>query len=431
MARSVEKKHGAGVVFLSVLGLLVIFGLAVSLPFIVRGVSDSVSDTRAIKLGSAGAQSPSPSTRVVPSHVTIENKVLGLRGAGAIVGDHGDYIIASAHLLIQLDLEKRVVDKVSPLDALEVTIRSRLQQKLQTRRVESAWIHKAFSSGVGSEKLLDVAVLKLEIPFEQVADRNAAGYWQPSALAPSLDYQRHGKHLNFAVYGAVEDISGVIRPDLHDPLTLSEQLVVLCGNEHEELVNNNTFCVASMSNDNVQGCSGDTGGPLIATHTNILVGIVSSTARNAYCIGEPSPHRWAIAASIAKLRPWLEAIFEGHPFAATEVLLGSQLRDTDIEVDDFSDTGVFCSAEGGVFRVDVLDYQFKHCSTGRIYQPPHRQSLKPCNKPCVLRRVRTTSPSLVDEDEQSLAVTCRGNIPYRLVSERKRERENVLCCVCF
>lgn len=414
------RKASAGLVVLAVVALLVVLALAVALPFVVRGIS-SVATQRSqadvLRLSAATKREhPRGAARPVPSAVTVENAEFGLMGAGALVGPQGRFVVTAAHLLMRLDYAQRRVDTVAHLSAVRVSIRSVRSEPLQTRAVSRMWLHKAYSSGMGSERHVDLALLELATPFEPSFSPHEPDYWRTAELAVSEAQHRLGTVATLAVYGARADTLHQVRPDLHQWPHALRQLVVFCGDPNEQLHNNNTFCSASTDSSGMPGCSGDAGAPLVVGNT--LVGVVHTHAESPVCAGD-TPHGthhdpWLHAVSVAKLRPWIQAVILGKPFAAT-LVSSAGLLDTDAVTDDVAPaTDVFCAPDGGVYRSDPEDFTFRHCSTGRRYRVRNANELTPCNKPCVLLTVRTTNPSLDVSEETALPVACHAGHPVRL-----------------
>ncbi len=392
----------------SVLALLAVVG---TFPLVVRRATDAVIAARSGTGRSvvAGVEE-FVGRRMSPFLVTVDNEEAGIRGSGTLVQDV--FVVTAAHNVARLDEVGRVADVVTHPTRLAVSIREKWSLTLQTRRVVKVWVHKAFSSGVGSVKMVNIAILQLESAFDK-RPATAPDFWQSATLATAADLslERHGTSSFSAAFGRVSATASQVRREGPDFVGPASSQIVLCGDAYEWLQNNDTLCFAPRSISPPHVCSGDTGGPLsVVTDagTTVVVGIITSGP--AGCLGESTPHRWGVAVSVSKLRDWIDAVLRSKPFGASEAAAAtSNLVDHDAWRDGDNDGEVFCT-DKGTFRVmgqgaKPEQWRARHCSTGRDVDVA-KDALKRCDKPCRLQLVRTTEQTLENIAERNFAVMC-------------------------
>jgi hypothetical protein len=134
--------------------------------------------------------------------VTIQNNDLHIRGAGTLISDK--FVLTSGQNVASLDMLERRVDLITSPSLLSVSIRRKWDEPLQTRRVIRVWLHSAFSSGVGSVKTVNLAILELDAAFEK-RPVNAPDYWEAAVLAKTDDLsdERHGRTFWASVFGRI------------------------------------------------------------------------------------------------------------------------------------------------------------------------------------------------------------------------------------
>ncbi len=350
--------------------------------------------------------------RVSPYVVTVQNNELHVRGSGVLVADK--FVITAGQNVATLDMLTHKTDLITSPANLAVSIRLQWGQALQTRRVIRLWLHTAYSSGVGSAKTVNLAMLELDSAFEK-RNASAPDYWQSAVLAKAgeeAEFERHGVSYWSSVFGRIASTREPTHVDGPDYLGETFGDVVLCGNEEEWLQNNSTFCFAGRSHSPPRACSGDAGAPLSVRNSQnipVVFGVVSSPQSKG-CVGDAAPHEWGTAVSIAKLRGWIDGVLSGKPFGASEVSIASAVvKEHPCWTNTDPEGEVFCSPISS-FRVlgqgvKMDEWRVKHCSSGRIVNVP-KTSISACNKPCQLKRVCTTEQTLENLAERSKPVMC-------------------------
>jgi secreted trypsin-like serine protease len=409
--RLVRKKRDTNfvLVFFALAAVLALLAVIATFPLVVRRATEAVVAARAGTGRSAVfGVDEFVGRRLSPFLVTVENAETEFQASGTLVQDV--FVLTAAHNVAQLDDLSRATDVITSPARLTVSIREKWSLALQTRRVVKVCVHKAFSSGVGSPKLLDVAMLQLERAFD-ARTPDAPDYWESATLAGPSDWavERHGTITVAGAFGRMAATRERVRVAGPDFVAPSASQVVMCGDPEQWLQNNSTLCFAPRSNQPPQVCSGDTGGPLAAKTgggKTLVMGIIVTGP--AGCQGEHTAHRWGVALSVIRLRDWIDAIVRGKPFGATEATT-SALIDHDAWRDGDSDGEVYCT-DKGTFRVVAQgakadEWRARHCSSGREVNVA-KTALTRCDKPCSLQRVRTTDVSLEIMAESDYEVVC-------------------------
>jgi len=230
------------------------------------------------------------------------------------------------------------------------------------------------------------------------------------ATLSDLPLEAHGLQALSSAYGRIAEVEPTVRVQGRKFVGPALNTIVSCGIKEEWLQNNNTFCFAPNSHLPPHVCSGDDGGPLSVKHKGkaVVVGVIVSPPRVIGCVN-PSPHRWGIAVSVARLRLWISDVIRNKPFAASRAS-SIQLVDHDVWTDGDNDGDVYCTSTGTAFRVQSVqpnsrNWQVKHCASGRVTSLP-ATNLTLCEKPCKLMTVRTVSNTLESLSMSSYQVRC-------------------------
>lgn len=406
-----KKETNVLLVVLAVVVVMGIIAVVALFPMSVRRVTQAARAARAefSREINTGVGLPGARRKGSPFVVSIENSELAIRGLGTLISE--DMVLTAAHNVAQLDTLARARDTLTHPSRVSVSIRQRLLVPLQVRQAKRIWVHKAYSSGVGSDKALDIAIIELEKPFERREFKDD-DFWQVASLGNSSLQEAHGTATVAAAFSARSrtDAPTLLVGDGVMELAYSE--IILCGDAREWIPNNNTFCFASRSSEPPRVCSGDTGGPVFTISSSgiaSVIGVIVSPPR--VCV-ETTPHLWGVSVSVLKLRNWIDAIMKRKGIFAASEVSAQGLVDHDSWTSGDPEGEVFCSkdATGTAFRVAAVTnnpdvWRARHCSSGRNVTMA-KSKLQRCNKPCHLRRVMTIDRTLENLSEGTLEVVC-------------------------